>query len=426
MISGEWSPPRREPRRIDSQPGTILHIVGKSLPHTIAGYTIRTQSIVAAQRDAGLNPEVVSRIGFPYYVDGVPESDVEVVDGISYHRIGGPEVPPRWDDRLDANVEALIPIVEKVKPAVLHAHSDFENALLALALRDLFAIPVVYEVRGFWEETWLSGSPERRPNADRYRGRHQREVACAASADRVVTLATTMERRLVGDGVARSNITVIPNAVDPERFPRIGRDPRLARELGIQADEVVIGYISSLVDYEGVDTLLEAAATMVKAGDPVRVLIVGDGNARPRLERVAEKLRLGRRVTFTGRVSPDEVLRYYGMIDVFVVPRRNDRVCRLVTPLKPFEAMSTGTALVMSGVEALQDIAEESQAAATFHPEDPDDLVATLRPLIVDPAARRRLGDRGYDWVRNDRTWTKNAARYQELYRELGEVASSE
>ncbi|MDJ0962201.1 MAG: glycosyltransferase, partial [Acidimicrobiia bacterium] len=187
VLSGEWTSPG-DLWGIESKSGTVLHIVGKSLPHTVAGYTIRTQSIVGAQRTMGLNPEVVTRIGFPYYVDGVPEGDVEHVDGIPYHRIGGPEVPPRWDDRLTANVEALLPIVEQVRPAVIHAHSDFENALLALALRDRFEIPVVYEVRGFWEETWLSGSPERRPNADRFRLRHQREVACAKAADRVVTL----------------------------------------------------------------------------------------------------------------------------------------------------------------------------------------------------------------------------------------------
>jgi glycosyltransferase involved in cell wall biosynthesis len=350
----------------------------------------------------------------------VPSGDVEEVDGIPYHRIGGPDVPARWDDRLDANVEALLPIVERVRPAVIHAHSDFENPLLALAMRERFGIPVVNEVRGFWEETWLSGSPERRPTADRFRLRHQREVACARAADRVVTLATTMQRRLVGDGVDPSKISIIPNAVDPDRFPRVGRDPRLVRELGIQPDEIVIGYISSLVDYEGVDTLLEASAKLVAAGDPVRCLVVGDGKARERLEHMAAKLNLGRHVTFTGRVSPDEVLSYYGMIDIFVVPRRNDRVCRLVTPLKPFEAMSTGTALVMSGVEALQDIAEESRAAATFRPEDPDDLVATLRPLLNDRAARDRLGDQGHKWVREERTWAKNAARYREIYRDLG------
>ena len=187
----------------------------------------------------------------------------------------------------------------------------------------------------------------------------------------------------------------------------------------IDPGDTVIGYISSLVDYEGVDTLLRAAALMIDAGDPIRVLVVGDGEARERLERLARRLRLGRRARFTGRVPHDRVLDYYGLIDVFVVPRRDDRVCRLVTPLKPFEAMSTGTALVMSGVEALRDIAEASHAAATFRPEDHDDLAKVLRPLVADPAARQLLATKGRAWVQEERTWAKNAARYVELYEGL-------
>jgi glycosyltransferase involved in cell wall biosynthesis len=393
--------------------------VGKSLPHTLAGYTIRTQSIVVSQRAAGLEPEVVTRIGFPWYVGGIPAGPIEDVEGIRYHRIGDHDVPPRWDDRLDANLAALVPVVESVRPEILHAHSDFENALLAIALRERFDLPVVYEVRGFWEETWLSGSPERRPDAERFRLRHAREVACAAAADRVVTLADPMKRRLVADGVDPDRIAIVPNAVDPVRFPTVDRDPELVAALGIDAGETVVGYVSSLVPYEGVDTLLRAVAAMVSAGDPIRVLIVGDGAARPELERLAKRLRLGSRAIFTGRVPHDRVLDYYGLIDVFVVPRRDDRVCRLVTPLKPFEAMATATALVMSGVEALQDIADASQAAVTFRPEDHEDLVAVLRPLVTDADARARLGSRGREWVTRERTWERNAERYLELYREI-------
>jgi glycosyltransferase involved in cell wall biosynthesis len=420
VLSGEWRPPPAARRTSSSHEGRILHIVGKSLPQTLAGYTVRTQSIVTSQRATGLEPEVVTRIGFPWYVGGEAAGAIEEIEGIRYHRIGSSDVPPRWDDRLDANLAALAPIVEAVQPEILHAHSDFENALLALGLRDRFDLPVVYEVRGFWEETWLSGSPERRPGADRFRLRHEREVACAAAADRVVTLADPMKRRLVAAGVDPDRIAIVPNAVDPARFPVVGGDLELTAALGIQAGDTVIGYVSSLVPYEGVDTLLRAAAAMVAAGDPIRVLIVGDGSARSDLERLAKRLRLGGRAIFTGRVPHDRVLDYYGLIDVFVVPRRDDRVCRLVTPLKPFEAMATGTALVMSGVEALRDIADASQAAATFRPEDHEDLAAVLRPLVADPDARRVLGTRGREWVTRERTWGRNAQRYLDLYREIG------
>jgi glycosyltransferase involved in cell wall biosynthesis len=424
VLSGAWQPVPIVGRRglVDHAPGRVLHVVGKSLPQTLAGYTVRTQSVVTAQRSVGLDPAVVTKLGFPWYLGGDADAAIEHVDGIPHYRLGDGDLPRRWDDRLDANLAALGPIVEQVRPRVLHAHSDFENPLLALALGEQFDLPVVYEVRGFWEETWLSKSPERSPEADRFRWRHERELACIQRADHVVTLAETMRSRMAADGVDPARVTIVPNAVDPAEFPVMTRNEELAASLGIAPSEVTVGYISSLVSYEGVDTLVEALRLARDAGLPVRGLIVGDGDQRAGLEQLAAARGVADVVRFTGRVPYDEVLDYYSLIDVFVVPRRNDRVCRLVTPLKPFEAMSTGRALVMSAVPALAAIASESGAAVTFEPENAADLAGVLGRLVGDGAARAELAERGATWVRENRTWADNAQRYLEIYRELGVI----
>jgi glycosyltransferase involved in cell wall biosynthesis len=379
--------------------------------------------VATAQRSVGLDPAVVTKLGFPWHFGAEADAAVEHVDGIPYYRIGSAELPRRWDDRLDANLAALGPIVEQVRPRLLHAHSDFENSLLALALGEQFDLPVVYEVRGFWEETWLSKSPERRPEADRFRWRHERELACIQAADHVVTLAETMRSRMAADGVDPARVTIVPNAVDPADFPVLTRNEELAQRLGVASTEVVVGYISSLVSYEGVDTLIEALRRTRDSGVAVRGLIVGDGDQRQSLEQLAAARGVADVVTFTGRVPYDQVLDYYSLIDIFVVPRRNDRVCRLVTPLKPFEAMSTGRALVMSAVPALADIAAESGAAATFEPENAADLAEVLTRLAGDEAARAALGEQGATWVRTHRTWDDNAQRYLEIYRDLGAIS---
>jgi glycosyltransferase involved in cell wall biosynthesis len=199
----------------------------------------------------------------------------------------------------------------------------------------------------------------------------------------------------------------------------VTRDEELAQSLGIGKDDVTVGYISSLVSYEGIDTLVEAVKLLRDTGRPVHGLIVGDGDQRERLQQLAAQRGIGDVVHFTGRVPHDQVLSYYSLIDVFVVPRRNDRVCRLVTPLKPFEAMSTGRALVMSSVQALADIAAESGSAATFEPENAEDLVRVLDGLVDDEEQRSALARQGASWVREHRTWELNAQRYLEVYRGL-------
>lgn len=426
---GEPELPAR-PEGFSPVPGRVLHLVRASMPGTQNGYTIRTHYTAAAQAKAGLVPHVVTPLG--HGASG-PQRRRTTVDGVTYHRLYGParESMPldRW---LARNINRVARIVAEMRPAVLHAATDYINALTARALGDVFGLPVVYETRGFWEETWLSrqaqvygwdlprlatvhGLP------DAYVLRRELEDRCRREADRVVTLAGVMADRIEAGGVARDRIHVVPNAVDVEFFRARPRDDRLAAQLGIADGAVVIGYISSLVEYEGIDTLIEAyAAVRAAAGDErLALLIVGDGPERERLRKLATELGLSGAI-FTGRVPHERVVDYYSLIDIFVIPRRPVEVCHLVTPLKPFEAFATGRTVVMSDVRALAEIAKESGAAELFAAGDSQPLATVLGSLLRDETRRKALAAAGVEWVRANRTWAANARRYAQLYAELG------
>jgi glycosyltransferase involved in cell wall biosynthesis len=166
---------------------------------------------------------------------------------------------------------------------------------------------------------------------------------------------------------------------------------------------------------------LISAYGLVKAASaqPVRLLIVGDGDYRRPLLRHAAELGLTD-VIFTGRVPHADVLGYYSLIDLFVVPRLPSEVTHLVTPLKPFEAFSTGRTVVLSNVRALAEIADQSGAAALFTAGDASSLAQTLLDLLDDPARRQLLAKTGADWVRSHRSWAANAASYRRIYADLG------
>jgi glycosyltransferase involved in cell wall biosynthesis len=438
-----WRPAVERSRQVVSTtPGRVLHLVTNSLPHRQAGYTVRTQSIALAQRDAGLDPVLVTPAGFPANEGIRGAARLDLVDGIPYHRLA-PDFD-RWrgpDATVERTAREADRLVQRLRPAVLHAASHFQNAQVALALRDRYGLPVVYEVRGFLEETWLSrqpgaaepgaaepralapGTSETPADADRYRGARAAETAVMLAADAVVTLSDTMRTDIVARGAAPESVVVVPNAVDVDRFRPQPRDDALAARIGLEPGVPVLGYVSSFTGYEGIRHLIEAAALLRDRGRRVRVLLVGDGEERGALEARARELGLDDgTVLFPGRVPHGEILAWYGLIDVFVVPRTADRVSQLVTPLKPYEAMALERAVVVSGVDALRELVIPGETGLVFTPEDPASLADTVEPLLRDSLARARLGRRAREWVAENRTWRQNGDRYLELYRRLGAI----
>jgi glycosyltransferase involved in cell wall biosynthesis len=406
-------------------PGRIAHIVFASLPYHESGYCIRSQAVAHCQQAAGLDPRFVTRAGFPRNQGVVGAPAEETIDGVPYYRIapnygsGG-----RQDLTILETVRQAVPLLERLRPAALQPASNHVQGQIALALGRPMGIPVVYEARGFWEETWASHPWHAFDEAiatDHYRMTREIETHVMRESDAVVTLSETMKAAIVERGVAAERIVVVPNAVDVETFSPRPRDDALAARLGLEPGVPVVGYVSSLNAYEGIRYLLEAAARLRSRGRSLRVLIVGDGQDRPALETRARELGLDDgTLLMPGRVAHDEVLGYYSLIDVFVVPRTADRVSQLVTPLKPFEAMALERAVVVSDLPALREIVQPGETGLTFRAEDADDLATVVEGLLDDPSLRERLGRQAREWVLANRTWAANGRRYRDLFEALG------
>ena len=410
----------------NSRPGTILHIVTDALPSTSAGYTIRTQEIAVAQRaadgDPRLNPHVVTRIGFPVTAGAIDGRRLVTVDGIPYHRLLPWVMPGRADTIAADGLKHAARLVAELRPSVLHAASNYSNALIALALRDATQLPVLYEVRGFWEDTWLSrhgaGATSDLRHSDRYVRSRALETHCMQAADLVVTLGEAMRDEITERGIDPANILIVPNGVSQEFLQPLPDPTALKSQLGIKDGEYVVGLVSSLVAHEGIGTLLAAVKILGDRGVRTRALIVGDGPERGTLQRHAAQLGLD--AIFTGRVPMAKVRDYHAVLDVFVVPRTPDRVCQLVTPLKPVEAMASGLPVVVSGVRALGEIVQDKVTGLLFPPLDAEALADALQLLLGNPELRRELGANAKQWVARDRTWEHNAARYRDAYTRLG------
>jgi glycosyltransferase involved in cell wall biosynthesis len=113
------------------------------------------------------------------------------------------------------------------------------------------------------------------------------------------------------------------------------------------------------------------------------------------------------------------VERYYSLIDIAPFPRKPLQVCELVSPLKPFEAMAMGKAIVVSSVAALAEIVIDDVTGVIHRKGDVADLARVLDRLLDDGALRARLGQAAVEWVRRERDWAVVCRRLAELYADL-------
>ncbi len=394
----------------------VLHLVTNALPHTNAGYTQRTHRIAVAQREAGLDAQVATRAGYPLSA-GVPDPRPRVVlDGVPYHRIMPWAAPADDGAELRAGLRWAGRLADRLGPDVLHAASNHRNGRLALELGRARGLPVVYEVRGFLEESWLSRDPSRSVGDAFYQAERAQETACMLGADLVVTLGEAMRADIAARGVPAERILVVPNAVAAPFLEPLPDGAPVREALGIGPEAFVAGTTTSCYGYEGLDALLDAVAVLRKRGTDAHALVVGDGPELPALRRRAAEAGLEGAAHFTGRLPAGRVRVHHAALDVFAVPRRDERVCRLVTPLKPVEAMAGGLPVVASDLPALRELVEPGGTGALVPPGDPGALADALGALAADPAERRRLGARARAAVGRDRTWAAAAERYSDAY----------
>ncbi|GAA4914226.1 glycosyltransferase family 4 protein [Streptomonospora salina] len=397
----------------------VLHLVTNALPHTNAGYTQRTHRISQGQLAAGLEPHVVTRAGYPL-TKGIPDTRPRVeVDGVDYHRLLPWLAPDGEAAELRAGLRLGLPLARRLDPGVLHAASNHVNARLALELGRRLSLPVVYEVRGFLEESWLSRDPSRSTGDAFYTVERARETACMRAADLVVTLGETMRAEIAGRGVDADRVITVPNAVDESFLEPLPDGAGLRRELGAGPEAFVVGTTTSCYGYEGLDTLIDAVAELRRRGVDAYALIVGDGPELGALRERAAAAGLGSAAAFPGRVPAGDVRRHHAALDVFAVPRRDERVSRLVTPLKPVEAMAGGLPVVASDLAALREIVQPGATGELVRPDSPRELADCLEKLAADADTRRAYGRAAGERVGRDRTWRAAAHRYIEAYASL-------
>jgi PEP-CTERM/exosortase A-associated glycosyltransferase len=393
----------------------ILHILDHSLP-LHSGYTFRSHNILREQRKRGWLPVAITSPKHEASWKGQSAAKEEI-DGLQYYRSGASNSSiPFWRElRLMKLLANRIEVAARTeRPDLLHAHSPILNALPALWVGRKLGIPVVYEVRAFWEDaavdhgTYSEGSLK-------YKMVRRMETWVCHRAAQTAVICDGLRSDLIRRGIAKDKISIVPNGVNPEDFESREPDLALAEELGV-GGKIVLGFIGSFNRYENLDFLINAVQRLSETRSDVVLVLAGGGEMENDLRAQIERMKIHNRVIMLGRVPHEKIPAIYSLIDVFVYPRYSIRLTELVTPLKPLESMAMGKPIVASDIGGHRELIIDNRTGVLFANGDVSALLEAMNRVLDSPDLRNRLGARAWEWVRQKRSWEITTSVYLDIY----------
>jgi len=234
-------------------------------------------------------------------------------------------------------------------------------------------------------------------------------------ASLIVVVSEPIRQELLQRGIPDQRILVNPNAVDPDLFyPGCG-GAQVRQQLGLGADEIVVGFVGSFSHWHGIPILQQAIRDLCRASVPenIRFLLVGTGPLQAEMRAFLRDQEGTKRVIFTGIVPHGQVAAYLDAADILVSPHvpLPDGRPFFGSPTKLFEYMAMGKAIVASRLDQLAEVLTHNDTALLVTPGDVQQLAGAVRLLAHDENLRRRLGARAREAAIAHHTWRQNAAR---------------
>lgn len=321
----------------------------------------------------------------------------------------------------------ILPRPPKGEPLVREHAAQAGNAALREQLEAAGPFDFIYERYSLWSYAGMEFARDRgvpgllEVNAPLIEEQAQYRVlvdrhAAEQTAERVFKAATALlavssevAHYLESFAVARGKVQVVPNGVDPGRFPE-----RLRPTCPASPGVFTVGFVGTLKPWHGLGILVEAFAQLHRGQPQSRLLIVGDGPERERINAALEVRHLAKAAHFTGSVTPSEVPPLLVSMDVGVAPYPSSANFYF-SPLKVFEYMAAGLPVVASRIGQLEKLIVPEKNGLLVPPGDAGALAAALERLQMQPELRQRLGRQGREMVLRNHTWDSVAQRILQL-----------
>ncbi len=315
------------------------------------------------------------------------------------------QLAPIRDYRCYSDLKRLI---KAWKPDVVHTHSS-KAGILGRAAAWKLGIPcIIHTIHGLpfhpYEKAWRNAIYIA---SERWAAKRCHKIACVADAMRDQALA-----KGIGD---KDQFVTVYSGMAVEKFLSPEKNRKAVRqELNISQDDYVIGTVSRLAQHKGHDDVLDALGGELQDNPSMKLLWVGDGWWRKRLEKRLRKMGIEKQVVLTGLVQPETIANYIAAMDVLVHPSYREGLPRTVV-----QAMLGGKPVVAYDVDGTREVCIPEKTGYLIDVGDYKAMREAVLELQINPALRETLGSAGRLLCEKQFAASKMVQELDKLYREV-------
>ena len=313
-------------------------------------------------------------------------------------------------------------VIKEKNCNLIQVRNSSVDGIIGLYLRWKYGVPLIFQY------TWpvlKAGKEESVSKSDGmlYIGLIEKitdflQMRIMHRADIVLPISKWMKKYLVSRGISESKMLSFPDGVNPDVFCPENSGIEKRREHGL-GSLPIIAYIGTMDTLRRLAFLIRTFKKVKEKVKSAKLLMVGDGNDRGNLERLATSLKVREDIVFTGKVPYSEVPSFLAASDITVSPIPPSDLYKVSSPLKVFEYMGAGKPVVANEeIPEQREVIQESDGGLLV-PYDEECFANAIVELLNDPYKRKRMGGNGRKWVLENRSYEKLAKKVEEAYFDL-------
>ena len=244
---------------------------------------------------------------------------------------------------------------------------------------------------------------------------------CFDAAAKIICISEGLKNHLKRRwNVEEHKLAVLPCAADTDVFKPEAGSQDIKKRLGL-TDEPVVIWVGGFYPWHDLDLLVRSFALILQKRPDARLILVGDGQTRPSVEKAITQAGMRHAVIMTGTLAHSQVPEMLSIADVAVVPSAPVTAGRggTGTPLKLFEYMAAGKAIVATALNEAVEVIQHGQNGILVAAGDVDAFAEATLKLINDPQERNRLGQNAREQAVQQYSWTHYTTKLEEIYRSV-------